>query len=121
MNLLWDFTCRDTLCSSYSSKTSQHAGKAADIAEKEKEDKYKELSKDFFFTPVAAETMGSWGQLSLKFLQDLGSRIQASTAEKRSTSWLFQRLGIAIQKGNAISISATLPKAKKLDQFFILV
>ena len=116
INLLWDFTCRDTLCSSYSSKTSRQAGKAADITKKEKEDKYRELSKDYFFTPVAAETMRSWGQLSTKFLQNLGSRIQASTKEKRSTSWLYQQLGINIPKRKCHKHFSNPTKVKETRQ-----
>ena len=69
---------------------------------------------------MAVETLGSWGQDSLKFLEDLGSRIATSTGDKRSTSYLFQRLGIAIQRGNVISIKATLPDKKMLDELFEL-
>ena len=87
------------------------------MAEKEKEKHYQELSRDFFFTPVASETMGSWGESSLGFLKDLGSRVAAVSGDKRETSWLFQRLSIAIQRGNAISISATIPNTKKMDLF----
>ena len=72
---------------------------------------------DFFFTPVASETLGSWGESSLIFLKDLGSRLAGVTGDKRETSWLFQRLSIAIQRGNAISISATIPSPKQLDLF----
>ena len=120
-SLLWDFTCRDTLCTSNYGQTSRHAGKAADMAEKEKIEKYQELAKEYQFTPVAVETLGSWGQLSLKFLEDLGSKIAANTGDKRSRSFLFQRLGIAIQRGNVISISATLPNSRKLYELFELI
>ena len=37
---------------------------------------------DFNFTPVANETLGSWGKTSMKFLQDLESRIAERTGEK---------------------------------------
>ena len=58
-NLIWDFTYSDTLCSSHYSQTSKTARKAADMAEKEKEDKYKELAQEFNFTPIAVEILGS--------------------------------------------------------------
>ena len=67
------------------------------------------------------ETLGSWGKSSIKFLEDLGARIAAATGDKRSRSFLFQRLGIAIQRGNVISISATLPNSRKLDELFELI
>ena len=118
--LIWDYTCRDTVCSIYSFKTSKQAGYAAEVAEKEKEEKYLELTHDFNFTPVANETLGSWGKTSIKFIQDLGSRIAERTGEKRSTSYLFQRLGINTQRGNAASILGTLPKGKELDELYYL-
>ena len=82
--LIWDYTCRDTVCSTYSFKSSKQAGYAAEVAEKEKEEKYLELTHDFIFTPVANETLGSWGKTSIKFIQDLGSRIAERTGDKRS-------------------------------------
>ena len=84
-------------------------------------EKYQGLTHEYQFTPVAVETLGAWGQSSLKFLEDLGSRIAASTGDKRSKSYLFQSLGIAIQRGNVISISATLPNSRKLDELFELI
>ena len=48
------------------------------------------------FTPIAVETLGSWGQESHKFLKELGLRIAAYT----------------IQKGNASSILGTLATTK---------
>ena len=118
--LLWDYTCRDTVCSSYALKTSRKAGEAAEMAEKEKEEKYEELTHDFNFTPVANETLGSWGSTSIKFIKDLGSRIAERTGEKRSTSYLFQRLGINTQRGNAASILGTLPHGKELEELYYL-
>ena len=66
------------------------------------------------------ETLGSWGPETIKFVKDLGSRIADITGEKRSTSFLFQSLGIAAQRGNAASISGTVPSAKKLDELYYL-
>ena len=70
--------------------------------------------------PVAVETMGSWGQMGLKFVKDLGSRIADVTGETRSTSFLFQSLSMAIQRGNAISVSGTAPNTKSLHELFYL-
>ena len=39
--------------------------------------------------------------MGLDFLYDLGSRISDVTGDKRDTDFLFQRLSIALQKGNA--------------------
>ena len=40
----------------------------------------------------------------MEFLNDLGSRISCSTGEARETSFLYQRLSISLQKGNAACI-----------------
>ena len=70
--------------------------------------------------PVAVETMGSWGQMGLKFVKDLGSRIADVTGETRSTSFLFQSISMAIQRGNATSVSGTAPNTKSLHELFYL-
>ena len=70
--------------------------------------------------PVANETLGSWAPLGLKFIKDIGSRIAETTGEKRSTSYLFQSIGIATQRGNASSIAGTVPTVKKLDEIYYL-
>ena len=59
-NLVWDFTCRDSLAASYVSATSKEAGKAAELAEAKKSSHYEDLASQYLVTPVAAETLGSW-------------------------------------------------------------
>ena len=66
------------------------------------------------------ETLGSWGKLGLKFVKDIGQRIQDNTGEKRSTTFLLQSIGIATQRGNAASIRGTIPDVKSLDEIFYL-
>ena len=105
---------------SYVATTSTEAGKAAAQAERRKLGHYDELSRNYIVMPVAVETMGSWGQMGLKFVKDLGSRIADATGERRSTSFLFQSLGMAIQRGNAISVTGTVPNMKSLHELFYL-
>ena len=118
--LVWDFTCWDTLCKSYVSETSEEAGKAAVKAEDRKLDKYSELSDNYTVMPVATETMGSWGKMGLKFIQDLGSRIAEVSGEKKSATFLFQSLSMAIQRGNVASALGTVPKMKELHEIYEL-
>ena len=118
--MIWDFTCSDTLAASYVASTSKQAGKSADLAENEKHRHYQELKKQYHFIPVGMETMGSWGKEGLKFIKELGSRVAEANGEKRSTYYLFQSIGIANQRGNALSISGTVPSARKLDEIFYL-
>ena len=79
--LIWVYTCRGNVCSSYSLKTSKEAGYAADVAEKEKADKYQEFTHDFNFTPVANETLGSWGKIKHQIYPRCG--IQDSRKDRR--------------------------------------
>ena len=58
--------------------------------------------------------------MSLKFLTDLGKELIAHTGEKRSGFFLYQSLGICIQRGNASSILGSLPEDDKLDEVFQL-
>ena len=118
--VVWDFTCRDTLCQSNISVTSKGAGKVAEKAEDTKLSHYQELTTDYIVKPVAVETLGSWGPLGLKFVKDIGQRIEDNSGEKRSRSFLFQAINMAVQRGNAASIRGSIPNAKSLSEIFYL-
>ena len=55
------------------------------------------------FVPLAVETLGALGEEAATFFRDIGRRIAVAAGEPRSTQFLFQRLSIAIQRGNAAS------------------
>ena len=80
---------------------------AADDAEEKKIAKYANLANHYIFRPLAIETTGVIGKLSSKFVAELGKHITSVTGDKRETSWLRQRLSMAILRGNAASIQAT--------------
>ena len=42
------------------------------------------------------------------------------TGERRSSFYLFQRISIAIQRGNAASVLGTVGSTSKLDEIFYL-
>ena len=120
-SIVWDYTCCDTLASSHVPSTAQEAGKAAQQAEKKKLSHYADLATSGYITmPVANETLGPWAPMGLKFIKEIGSRIADAKGDKRSTSFLFQSIGIAIQRGNAASIAGTVPSAKQLDDLYYL-
>ena len=110
----------DTLNKSHVTATSEESAKAASKAEKKKLTHYQELSRNYTVMPIATETMGAWGQMAVKFIQDLGSRIAEATGEERSTSFIFQSIGMAIQRGNAMSVLGTTPNTKDLHEIFSL-
>ena len=90
--LVWDCTCVDTMANSNREVTSAAGGGAAENAFRKKEAKYQDISKDFFFMPVAMETFGAWARESLDFIRDLGRRICRRTGEARSTAFLLERI-----------------------------
>ena len=51
----------------------------------------------------------------------MGKKICDLTGEKRSTSYLFQSISIAIQRGNAASVMGTIKSLGKAEVFFIRV
>ena len=99
---------------------SKSPGKATERSEKAKMVLYEDLCKDFIFTPIAVETFGSWGQDGLSLIKEIGRKICNTTGEKRSSFYLFQRISIAIQRGNAASVIGTAGSSSKLDEIFYL-
>ena len=97
-----------------------HPGAAAARAEDNKRIKYEDLARDYQFVPLGFETMGSWGPSTANFVAELGRLLVQSTGEPRATSFLRQRLSIAIQRGNAAAIRGTVPEANGLSELFNL-
>ena len=118
--LAWDFTCPDTFALSHLSGTAREASHAATKAEKSKNDKYAHIVSTNFFIPIAIETMGSWGPEGIKFVRDLGKKISIITHDQQSTSHLMQRISIAIQQGNALSVMGTPSSQAKLEEIYYL-
>ena len=61
------------------------------------------------FTPIAIETGGSWKDLAIEFITELRKRITAVTQESRETQYLFRRMSVALQRGNAAAFQNTFP------------
>ena len=117
-NLIWDFSCSDTLCKSYVKNTAKEPGKAAEIRENVKIKTYENLSDHYHFEPVCAETLGSWGSRGLSLIKMIGNKLKDATGEPRSTFFLFQQISMAIQKGNVECILGTIPTSIGLDEIF---
>ena len=81
---------------------------------------YQELANNYIVMPIAVETLGSWGPSGIKFIKEIGSRIQLNTGDKRSTSFLFQAISMAIQRGNVASIRGSVPNFKTLHELYYL-
>ena len=109
------------MCASHVAGTSREVGKAAMEAETAKLSLYSDLVREYDMMPVATETMGSWGPIGKKFIEDIGARIALATGEKKARYYLFQAISMAIQRGNVISVLGTTPDSKKLDEIFYLL
>lgn len=118
-SLLWDVTVRDTLAPSYIHLSSVNAGAVADLAERKKHNHYIKLKENHLFTPIAFESLGCCGPETKEFLSDLGKRLRTATGEPRSLDYLYQKISIAIQRGNAACIFGTFGK-RRCDDFYLL-
>ena len=56
---------------------------------------------------MAIETTGAVGPSTQNFLQRLGKRVTGQTGDRRETTWLFEKLSLAVVRGNAASVLAT--------------
>ena len=100
--LVWDFTGPDMFAASHLNRTVTCAGAVATEAEEKKKQKYCNLSATYCFIPLAVESARAFGQDATEFLQELGRRIAAG--DSRATEFLFQRLSVAVQRGNAACV-----------------
>ena len=106
--LIWDATCTDTFSPTHLNSSATNPGSAAKAAENRKIAKYSSLTETFCFFPVAVETAGVLGPSTLRFLKKLGSLAMMKSENKKETSLLFQRISVAIVRGNALAISASV-------------
>ena len=106
--LAWDVTVRDTYAASHQQLTSTTAGAAAEKAAVKKITKYVATHS---FVPVAIERSGAWCSQSAKFIEDLRRRITTITNEPHETTYLYQRMSVTLQRGNAVAIRNTFPES----------
>jgi len=85
--------------------SSARAASAAEAAATRIDNKYIEISRVHLFYPIALEIMGPINQVGQDSISELGRRISSSTDDPRETSFLFQRLSVAVQRFNAVSFS----------------
>ena len=96
--LVWDATCPDTLAVSYRSRATSGAGLVAALAGERKSEKFSQLSSQYYFVPVAIETFGAMGPSLIK---EFGFKGSHETGEEKFGMLLYQRLSMAVQRGNS--------------------
>ena len=68
---------------------------------------YTDIANTHMFIQVAIETGGPWNVEAIELIQEIGRRITLVNGEPRETEYLFQRISIAIQKGNHLAYQST--------------
>jgi hypothetical protein len=115
----WTFSLR--LVDSYVLKTSEVSGFAAEMACKRKHSKYSSIiSSNYIFKGLAFETLGPWCKETIDFINVIGNRLIAESGNSKSKKFLFGRISLAIQRGNAASIRGTSPDSALLSEMFVL-
>lgn len=119
--LVWDFTCSNTLASSYLASTKERAGAAAELAVSRKHQKYEDIkARGLHLVVFAAETMGPWCEEAKEWMKVIGKKLIKKTGEPKARFYLMQRISMSIQMGNAASILTSLPSERALDNIFYL-
>ena len=99
---VWDVTVVDTMAKSYIHATASTIAGAAELADTRKMAKYLNLASSYEVIPVAFETMGPMNSTGVEFIKDLGRKMTQRSGDTRETSFLWQRLSIALQRFNAV-------------------
>ena len=98
-----------TFAQSHIQTSSTQAGSAAATAEAKKVRKYASIIGGVDFVPFAVETSGVWGESARELVSEIGRRITAVSKDVRSTSFLRQRISVAVQRGNTACVLGTFP------------
>jgi hypothetical protein len=99
----------------------QNSGSAAEMACKRKHSKYSSIiSSNYVFKGLAFETLGPWCKEAIDFINVIGNRLIAESGDSKSKKFLFERISLAIQRGNAASIRGTFPDSAILSEIFVL-
>ena len=83
---------------------------AAQEAEERKRRKYGALGVHFRCEPVAVETTGVYGESVAALISQICRRITEATGESTETLWLEQRFGLAVLRGNTLSLLTAVTK-----------
>jgi len=76
--------------------------------------------RSVLFCSTSGRDIRGSGRRGSDVFRDIGRRIPVATGEQRSTEFLFQRLSIAVQRGNAASVVGTASSDCCLDDVFYL-
>ena len=101
---MWDATVADTFAKTNALNSAVLAASAAEEAEDLKRRKYGGLAENYLFEPLAFETAGVCGPSTTKVISEIARRLVRGRGDPREAPWLWQRLSIAIVRGNATCV-----------------
>ena len=101
--MAWDVTVPDTYAESHVSSTAVTPGAAAHRAA---QSKYTKLASTHIFCSFAIA--GAWHETAIEVTQVIGRRITVVTEDIRETEFFFQRLFMALLRGNVVSFQNTM-------------
>lgn len=106
-SLAWDFTCPSTQVSS-GALLNKGPGCLSNAKEELKRTKYEPITNNYWFCPIAIDTIGAYGTQAAEIVKEIGSRNYQRSGQRQATFFLRQRISIAIQKGNSIALNFSL-------------
>ena len=105
--LAWDITVPDTYPDAHVVNSARQAGAVATDAANNKMTKYSQLARTHIFYQVAIETAGIWHDQAVELIWEIGKQTTTITDDAKETIYLFQKLSVALQRGNAVSFQST--------------
>jgi hypothetical protein len=75
---------------------------------------------DQIFKKIIIIIIGPWCKETIDFINVIGDRLIAGSGDSKSKKFLFERISLAIQRGNAASIRGTFPDSALLSEIFAL-
>ncbi|KAI5739049.1 hypothetical protein M8J77_014400 [Diaphorina citri] len=76
------------------------------------------IEDGYIFKGLALETMGPFCNEMKIFIDDIGNRLCEKTGDVKAKSFLYQRIGLAVQRGNGASVEGTFPAGDRFDEVF---
>jgi len=104
----------NTLANSYLMLSASPGG-AAEHAAARKSAKYSSLPPSHTFQPLAMETLRQINSTGISFFTELGRRLSDVSGDCRKTTYLFQRVFLAVQRYNSEAFKGTFTVPTDLD------
>jgi len=112
--MAWDVTEVNTLAESYLTLAASPGG-AAQHAAARKSAKYSSLPPSHTFQHLALKTLRPINSTGISFFTELGCRLSDVSGDCHKTTYLFQRVSLAVQRYNLVAFKGTFTVPTELD------